>query len=289
MNMDYDPLREELQKIARKLQPHDIKLIVGGGYGLFLRTGHILKTQAITRFEEAPIFRSTEDLDFFLGLEIITDARKMQIIRDSLSDLDYRPKAEYFQFEKTIEIAEDPRNVKVDLLAPRPVSKDHLSLVKIVKPRIRPRNVEGIHAYLTDEAITIEEQLFSIDVSDHDAEKLEVFLPHPFSYLILKLFALRDHLEKEDKSKAPEHAFDIYRIVGMTTEDEWKQTVELSRQYAGDSKVIEASEIVTKLFADTESAGVIEIYRLAGRNNVIETNVLSVIEDLKYLFLRSQK
>jgi hypothetical protein len=284
--MDHDPLREELKHIARRLQPHDIKLIVGGGYGLLLRTAHILITQPVTRFDEPPIFRSTDDLDLFLGLEIITDAGKMQIIRDSLSDLKYKPKAEYFQFEKAIEIGSEKRNIKVDLLAPRPVSEDHLKLVKIGKPRIRPRDVENIHAYLTDEAITIEEQLFTVDLSDNGVERLEVFLPHPFTYMILKLFALRDHLKKVDRSKAAEHAFDIYRIVGMITEAEWKQAVQLSREYANDAKVIEAAEIVSELFLNAEAPGVIEIYRLAGRSEVIKGNVLTVLDDLKYLFLK---
>lgn len=85
--MSYDPLRDELIKITRALNPHGIKLIVGVGYGLLLRTEHVLETQPFTRFNELPKARSTEDLDFFLSVEIVTDAPKMSIIRDCISEL----------------------------------------------------------------------------------------------------------------------------------------------------------------------------------------------------------
>ena len=36
--MTPDPLREQLRLLAIELQKNDIKLILGGGYGLVLRT-----------------------------------------------------------------------------------------------------------------------------------------------------------------------------------------------------------------------------------------------------------
>ena len=59
--MNYDPLRDELINLARALSPHGIDLIVGGGYGLFLRTEHVLNTRAKTRFDEPPEARATDD------------------------------------------------------------------------------------------------------------------------------------------------------------------------------------------------------------------------------------
>jgi hypothetical protein len=63
--MTFDPLREQLRLLAAELQKDDIKLILGGGYGLVLRTEYVRRTQAATRFEEIPEARSTNDLDLF--------------------------------------------------------------------------------------------------------------------------------------------------------------------------------------------------------------------------------
>jgi len=71
--------------------------------------------------------------------------------------------------------------VKIDLLA-MPVAEEQRKLVEIKKPRIKPRGATGIHGYLTEEAVTLEEQLSAIDISDGDTP-LEIYLPHPFSYL----------------------------------------------------------------------------------------------------------
>ena len=178
--MSYDPLKGELTKIARELSPHDISLIVVGGYGLLLRTEYLRETQPKMRFNEALIARATEDLDLFLGVEIITNADKMDAIRDVLKQLEYVPIAKFFQFKKTIDVAGDPRIVKVDLLAPRPVSEEQLKLVKIGIPRIRPKATTEIHAYLTEEAVTLDECLTSMDLTDSDGIGT-VFLPHPFT------------------------------------------------------------------------------------------------------------
>ena len=102
--MMFDPLNNELVKIAKALQPHDVKLIIGGGYGLALKTQQIIDSGKITRLEIPPA-RATEDFDLFLRIEIITDVRKMEAIRDVLQNLDYKPVANYFQFETDIDLS----------------------------------------------------------------------------------------------------------------------------------------------------------------------------------------
>lgn len=70
--MTPDPLREQLRLLAQELKNDSIKVILGGGYGLVLKTEYIRQTNAATRFEEIPQARSTNDLDLFLSAEIIT-------------------------------------------------------------------------------------------------------------------------------------------------------------------------------------------------------------------------
>lgn len=282
--MSFDPLKIELIGIIEALHPHGIDLIVGGGYGLYLRTEHILKTHPRTRFSDSLEARSTEDLDFFLSVDIITDVDKMEIIRDVIRQRRYEPVAKYFQFEKRILVGGNDLPVKIDLLAPRPTSTLDLELVKISEPRIRPRGVSNIHAYITDEAISLNDGLSCIDISN-DESAIIVFLPHPFTYLLLKIFAFRDHLAKgEDRSKAKEHASDIYRTIGMMTEPEWKDSIRFSAKHATNPIVTEASEIVAELYSSSDGRGPIETYRLLGKSAKTEANIGKVIEDLTTLF-----
>ncbi|MBA3634359.1 MAG: hypothetical protein H0W58_16355, partial [Acidobacteria bacterium] len=213
--MTRDPLREQLRLLARELQNDSIKLILGGGYGLVLKTEYIRRTGVATRFEKIPQARSTNDLDLFLSVEIITSAEKIEKIRDALKKLKFEPVSPFFQFRLPVVFEGQDLPVKIDLLAAPPETEAERKLVKINRPRIRPKKAKNIHGYLTEEAITIEENLLAIDISENEEQPLKIYLPHPFSYLIMKLFALRDRLEDEEKDFGAYHAFDIYRIIAM--------------------------------------------------------------------------
>ena len=283
--MTPDPLREQLRLLAIELQKNDIKLILGGGYGLVLRTEYIRRTQAATRFEEIPEARSTNDLDLFLSAEIITGAEKIEKIRDALETLKFEPVAPFFQFQLPVVYEGLEKPVKIDLLAALPETAAQLSLVKINKPRIRPKKAKNIHGYLTEEAVTLEENLLPIDISEEGESPLVIYLPHPFSYLVMKLFALRDRLEDEEQDFGAYHAFDIYRIVGMITENEWNQAVELHERYRDAPKIREAEEISGDLFASLESVGVLRVRQHARATNVLipPENLVALIEDLQEL------
>jgi hypothetical protein len=291
--MTFDPLNNELVKIAKALEPRDVKLIIGGGYGLALKTQQIIDSGKMTRLEIPPA-RSTEDIDLFLQLEIITDAEKMEAIRGVLENLNYKPVANFFQFETDIELPAGQGTIKVDLLAPSPQTEDQRERVKISKPRIRPHNAKNIHAYLTEAAITIEEKLTLLSLS-HDQNTAEVFLPHPYTFLVLKLFALRDHLKKEKESsedqtkepKAQEHAFDIYRIVSMFTETEWGEAKELANQYRADEIIMEAREITSAIFGSLVAEGSLAVRRHAATVGfeIENSDLQKILDDLHELFV----
>jgi hypothetical protein len=283
--MNFDPLGEQLVLLAKELQKENIKLILGGGYGLVLKTTYIRRLGAVTRFAEIPETRSTNDLDLFLNAEIITSREKTEKIRNAIEKLGFVPFAKYFQFRLPLEYEGLTMPIKIDLLAAAPKTDEARKLVKINKPRIRPHGAEKIHGFLTEEAVTLEEYLLPINISDK--ETLEIYLPHPFTYLVMKLFALRDRLEDEAKDSGAYHAFDIYRIVALITEKEWEQSVELYKKYADDSKIKEASEIVAKLFEATDSLGILRIRQHAQSVNIAipEANLSSLTQDLQELFL----
>ena len=147
---------------------------------------------------------------------------------------------------------------------------------------------------MTEEAITIEEELTRLTLS-HEQDTAEVFLPHPYTFLILKLFALRDHLNKEKKSaneqtkqpKAPEHAFDIYRIVSMFTDLEWSEAKELADKYRAEEIIKEAREIASTIFGFVGAAGPLALRRHAATVNfeIEDTNLQKVLNDLHELFV----
>lgn len=285
--MTRDPLREQLRLLALELQNDTIKLILGGGYGL-VKTEYIRRTGVATRFEEIPQARSTNDLDLFLSVEIITSAEKIEKIRDALEKLKFEPVAPFFQFRLPVVFEGQDLPVKIDLLAAPPETEAKRKLVKINKPRIRPKKAKNIHGYLTEEALTIEENLLAIDISENEEQPLEIYLPHPFSYLIMKLFALRDRLEDEEKDFGAYHAFDIYRIIAMMTESEWNEAVEMRRIYRNAPKIDEAAEIADNLFANIESIGVLRVrqHARAVEFEIPPENFAALIEDLEELLPR---
>jgi hypothetical protein len=282
--MANDPMREELCCLVRALQAHDIKLIIGGGYGLVLRTEYILQSGRQTRFADIPQARSTNDFDFLLSAEIISEADKFGKIRDVLQELGYKAveTAKFYQFVRPIAFAGLPEKIKVDLLAfPAPGIKG----LKVDKRRFRLKSVKEIHAHIMPEALTAEETPLLVNVAS-SGEIAEIFVPHPFSYLLMKLFALRDRLEDEEKDFGAYHAFDIYRVIAMMTEEEWEQACTLRDKFAGEAKILEARQIVSKLFSSMESTGVLRIrqHAKADDTTVKDENISALLDDLQELF-----
>ncbi len=277
-------MREQLILLAKQLQKDEIKLIIGGGYGLILKHEYLRKKELRTRFADISEDRSTNDIDIFLTTEIITNTVKIEKIRDALLDLGYKPIAEHFQFAVSVGKQEHGLKVRIDLLAP-PVSIEERNLVKINKPRIRPKQAKNIHGYLTEEAITIEEKLIFFNIGQSN-KPVEIYLPHPFTYLMLKLFALRDRLDDENKDFGAYHAFDIYRIIGMMTEEEWEQTLEIRNKYCDSVKFKESIKIVGELFSSMDSKGILRIRQHAKNNKIemTEDNLSGLINDLTERF-----
>jgi hypothetical protein len=286
--MNGDPLLNQLRKFAHKLYEKNISLVIGGGYGLLLKAKHTQRNGARTRLQQIPIARSTGDIDVFLTTEVIVDKNKMAAIRQALEELDYSPVpgAEYYQFFREIVIAGVPRNLKFDFLA-APVVGEEAKKVKADVRRIRPRGKteRPMHAHTTPEAVTIEERLISVDIGEA-GQPIEVFLPHPFSYTLLKLFALRDQVNNKAKEFGRHHAFDIYTTWAMMTEEELIQAEELRTQYADADIMSEAIKIANTLFADENAKGMIRLKEHTRTENVELVEIAEFTKDIRMLFLQ---
>lgn len=290
--MTFDPMREQLIKLAGKLQKDDIKLIIGGGYGLILKAEYLRREELRTRIIDFPNDRATNDIDTFLQTEIITDAEKIEKIRDALAELGFEPVAKFFQFEIPIDDKNPDLKVKIDFLAPPPSTPEERKLVHIKNVRIRPVGASDIHGFLTKEAVTLEENLIPLTIANKD-NSIDIFLPHPFTYLVLKLFAVngRNNLYElkgldTDFDKAKYHAFDIYRVIAMMTEQEWGQAVAMRDKFANEPKIQEARVIVSELFSSTDSIGILRLRQhiRSVEIEIEEENISGMIDDLKELF-----
>jgi hypothetical protein len=89
-------------------------------------------------------------------------------------------------------------SIKIDILTGPEKAFDG-SNVQVDDRRARPNPSVGIHAHPVNESPTLEEGLLSIPIegtiSSGESWRGEVFLPHPYTFLMMKLFAFRDRLQ----------------------------------------------------------------------------------------------
>jgi hypothetical protein len=120
-----------------------------------------------------------------------------------------------------------------------------------------------MHAHPVDEALTLEEGLLPIMIegklNSGDTWESEIFLPHPYTFSMMKLFAFRDRLDDPDKKFGRYHALDLYTILATTTEEEWKYALQLRDQYKNDPFTKEAGRLVSEYFSASERLGMIRL------------------------------
>lgn len=281
------PLRNELVALATRLTRQGIVLTVGGGYGLVLKREYITTHNLRTRFTDALYTRSTNDVDCFLTADLISDGEVTRAVREALNEMGYDPveSAKFFQFAKTIDYENTPVVLKFDFLAPLITDAVLATCVKVDNRRTRPRSYGELHAHTTPEAATLEVLPTTIELGTM-TRPATVRLPHPFTYLILKLHALGDQVNNPDKSYGGNHAFDIYMTVALTTESEWNEMVSLRNHYSAIDAVVRARELRSELFGEITSLGFIRMreYAIAAGVQITPARFADLMEDLRAIF-----
>lgn len=230
--MEMPGLQAALLDLLYEVKGTDVVIIIGGGYGIYLKTEHVQRLRKRTLFQEWPEPLSTNDLDLFLRPELLIDAQKLKPLAAAISRLGYRviPGAEKYQF---------------------------------VKPGPAPNPSVGLHAHPVDETPTLEEGLLQETLAGKRSSgqpwQAEVFLPHPYTYSMMKLFAFRDRLDDADKEYGRYHALDLYTIMATTTEGEWRDALEMRNRYADDPYVREAGLLVSRYFSNLDRMGMIRM------------------------------
>jgi hypothetical protein len=257
-------LRTALLDLLYETRESELKLILGGGYGILLKREHIRESGIQTLLTEWPEARSTNDLDLFLRPELLISPTQLKPLAEALPRLGYQviKGAEKYQFARPGPTGDEQGSLKIDFLT-GPRSHFAGTSVKVDDRRARPRPSIDLHAHTTDEAITLDDGLIAITVkgrtskgTDHHGE---IYLPHPFTFAMMKLFAYRDRSSDAAKEFGQYHALDLYAIVAMMSETEWADALRLHSENAGEQKVIEAGEIVGQDFSTQTSKGILRM------------------------------
>jgi len=247
--------------IVEHLQGLSKPVMIGGGLGLYLKQRDIEgqeKLETLIESELWPPARTTEDIDMFLPTEIVIDAGDMQSVRNTLDELGYEAKVNYFQFVKTTDRGE----VKVDLLTGSKGDEDREQL-NIKNFRVRPKQKIALHAYLTEEAICINQEPLIVSVEDTRPDSkqssIDVQVPNAFTYLVMKLHAFQDRVENKEKEMGIHHGLDAYRIVAMLTSEEYEMIKRLMIENRDTDAVQETARIIRGYFKDEKALGALRL------------------------------
>lgn len=256
-----DVLIKNLLELVKCLQDEGVGVVIGGGLSYYLRQAYMVKNvpphYSQLHFES----RSTQDIDVFLGPQIIVEEQKVNVVKNVLAQLGYLPmeSARFFQFQKTDE--ETGFTVKIDLLAALPENQDQHGNMYINDFRIRPKACRDIHAYLTPEAATIDSDKVEIGLSDESGNLITVAIPSAYNFLILKLHAFYDRKDRNDDNSdgGRHHAFDIFATVCQMSEGDWHMAKAHYKKEAGKSYLAKACKIRKEDFCSGESLGAIRV------------------------------
>jgi hypothetical protein len=257
-------LQTSLLDLLHEMEGSEVQVIIGGGFGIYLKVVHVAKEGHRTLWREWPEPRSTNDLDLFLRPEFLIESEKLKPLAAAIERLGYQAVAgaEKYQFVKPGAGGGDPGSVKIDIFT-GPQSRFKGTKVRVDASRARPHPSVGIHAHPVDEALTLVDGLLPIvlagALSSGEPSKAQICLPHPYTFTMMKLFAFRDRVEDANKDFGRYHVLDFYTILATTTEDEWAYALKPRDQNRGQPGIIEAGRLVSEYFSATNRLGMIRL------------------------------
>jgi hypothetical protein len=265
-------------------------LLLGGGLGLYLKQEHLrsINARTLLPLDRLPPARTTEDVDLFLRAEVIADAEAVARYRRALDALGFAvvEGAEWLKFSRDVAGVRVMLDVMVGPLGA------FAAQVNLNDSRVRPKGFsgrKGLHAFMTEEALGIEAGPLRMDLRGTDTQgrtaSCEVLIPRAFPYALMKLGALRDRINDENKQEGRHHAMDLYRVVGMLTEEEAAISEALARQFAGHAEVVEALRTIDTLLAPRDGLGRLRLmeYQRANRTSIPEVDPEFLVRELRRL------
>lgn len=254
-------------KLITAIENARLKVVIGGGYGLFLKSELVIQHDLPTILPKFNVgTRSTDDIDMFLDIEVIAEPDQTMMMKQVLDDMGFIviEGAEYYQFLKSDDVDSKVNSVKIDLQT-GPVPDEMKTQVRIRDDRrIRPKK-KGmyLHAHSSPEALGIRDSMFSFNVicmcENGNSITSIVNLPQPFTYVMMKTKSFYDKMQRDglrdDLDIPGKHAWDVFRILALTTEEELEASKKLSESYKSNAIYIEVANIVNEYFGTIESPG----------------------------------
>lgn len=199
--------------------------------------------------------RVTKDFDFVVSLELIASEADQKTLTVVLAKHGFEvvKKNARWQFEKKVTA---DQSVLLDFHAPSPAEpRDDL---RVEKRRVKPgRSLgdTGIHGRENPEANATELHPFAFTF-----QSIELLVPHPLAFAIMKLIAMNDRWLAAAAADTPEkrieegrlarkHAEDLMRIIAMTTRPEMDLAETMLAALRGTPSYVAASRIFAESFA----------------------------------------
>ncbi len=255
-------LQKALIELLYEIKDTQINLIIAGGFGIYLRTEYIRKLGYRTLFPIWPEPRSTNDLDLFIRPELLIHPENLKPMAEAIKKLGYEvvKGAEKYQFIKSGLGGGKAGSIKIDLLTgPREMFTG--TLVRVDERRAKPKPSIGLHAHPVTEAPTLEYELmkFPLEAKKESGDyfKTDIYIPHPYTFLVMKLFAFRDRKDDPEKDFGRYHALDLYTILATTTESEWEKALNIRDEMIHSPIGKESARIVSEYFAKPNQIGII--------------------------------
>ncbi len=262
-----DPLTPHILDIVS--QPESTHLILAGGFGIRIKSAFIREQglQNRTLIPAIPVIRSTQDLDFFLNLDLWIEPNGSSKFRGMLERLGYSviPSAKNYQFGKDQDPITKRWSVKIDLLSRIPNENEQ------VKSDSRRVGTGHIHGRSTPEAFAINEAPLTISCCGNGTinnnNHTVVRIPHPYSFINMKLMAAYDwycSIKKGDgiKNNSEKHVYDVYVLVAMLVSEEVEVCRELSGKFKDLPIAVSIKEHAISLFGDPNDAGYRKVIEL---------------------------
>ncbi|MHC4323551.1 MAG: nucleotidyl transferase AbiEii/AbiGii toxin family protein [Planctomycetota bacterium] len=235
-------LIEQLAELAESFNRIGLKPVICGGLGIYL---YFRKAQV------RDMIRVTNDIDLMLTeTQVFEQARCRAIAEIITGELRYvvREGREHLHFMK-----DDDKYL--DILAP-PIKgfKSDDIRIKLVSSKL--------HGRVTKEAGFIEEGLRTVSLDellpdDGTRYGLEIQVPSPTNFLLLKLFAFndRDEVERHNPERAQAHASDVYRIIILTSRADYMEGQRFLSRHKDSDIIRGAQAIVRSKFHTIEQTG----------------------------------
>ncbi|MCX5658602.1 MAG: hypothetical protein NTW19_02635 [Planctomycetota bacterium] len=266
MTFRADPLWKVFSALWTALPSADGKILVAGGYGLFLKQTWLLTYPEVRTVIPIRDWRDgeprvTNDLDLILDLKLIASEESQNAIAETLRRQGFEEVSgrERWQFRKSLS---QDLVVLVDLHAEPPPQRSENPIEHGRRIKHKPSlGSAGVHGRLNPEALGGDMHPFAFNLNG-----IRTVVPNPVTWAVMKLVSTQDRLRRSEaaeenrerefqQAQATKHARDVMRVVAMTTLEERDQAQDVTQAIRDKEAFVQARKAFDALFRDDAQWG----------------------------------